>query len=526
MDALNIYAITALINVVSSVVLGILVFSADKSARVNQMFGVFSCAIAFWSYAYFSWQIAPSAQGALYWTHILMIGAAFITPTYFHFSAVFLGVDKKYWPLIVSGYLFIAAFLILNGNPSFILDVHSIAGFPFWPEAGPLFLPFIALWVGYAILPVILFVQALMHSAEARHSSAIRYMLSGTLIGYLGGCTNYFLWYGIPIPPWGNISATIYLALVAYAIMKYGLFNMKIIATELLTFMLWLFIFIRLLLSKGSEDVLVNGLLLFAALIVGVLLIRSVDKEIKQRELIEKQAQELEAVNQQQTSLMHFISHEIKGYLTKSQAGFAAIAQGDFGPVSPDIANLANTALIDVRKGAHMVMDILDASNLKNGTVTFSKKTFDMKGPVQAVLDQLKGDIEEKHLALQTDIAWESPCLVLADEEKVRDHVIRNLVDNAIKYTPSGSIRIELRRTGNLVRFAVQDSGIGITDEDKARLFTEGGHGKDSIKINVHSTGYGLFIAKSIVEAQGGKIWAESAGAGKGSRFVVELPAV
>ena len=67
--------------------------------------------------------------------------------------------------------------------------------------------------------------------------------------------------------------------------------------------------------------------------------------------------------------------------------------------------------------------------------------------------------------------------------------------------------------------------GVGITPEDMQRLFTEGGHGKDSLKINVHSTGYGLYIAKSIVVAHGGKIWAESAGAGKGSRFVVELPA-
>ncbi|MDE1919073.1 MAG: HAMP domain-containing histidine kinase [Patescibacteria group bacterium] len=70
----------------------------------------------------------------------------------------------------------------------------------------------------------------------------------------------------------------------------------------------------------------------------------------------------------------------------------------------------------------------------------------------------------------------------------------------------------------------MKDTGIGITEEDKKRLFTEGGHGKDSQKVNVHSTGYGLFIAKNIVEAHGGTIRAESEGAGKGSTFIVELP--
>ena len=56
------------------------------------------------------------------------------------------------------------------------------------------------------------------------------------------------------------------------------------------------------------------------------------------------------------------------------------------------------------------------------------------------------------------------------------------------------------------------------------RLFTEGGHGKDSIRTNVHSTGYGLYIAKTIVEAHGGTIRAESEGAGRGSTFIVEFP--
>ena len=177
-----------------------------------------------------------------------------------------------------------------------------------------------------------------------------------------------------------------------------------------------------------------------------------------------------------------------------------------------------------MRKGVRTVMDILDASNLKKGTVAYSKTIFDLNDAVKKVLEQLKDAIEEKHLALETDIAWEIPCDVNADEEKVRDHVLRNLIDNAIKYTPAGTIKVELKRVDSVIRFSVHDSGVGITDEDKAHLFTEGGHGKDSIKVNVHSTGYGLFIAKTIIEAQGGKIWAESDGPGKGSRFIVELP--
>ena len=112
------------------------------------------------------------------------------------------------------------------------------------------------------------------------------------------------------------------------------------------------------------------------------------------------------------------------------------------------------------------------------------------------------------------------------DEEKIREHVIRNLIDNAIRYTPTGSIHVKLSDGDGKIHFSVKDSGVGITPEDMSNLFTEGGHGKDSIKVNVHSTGYGLFIARQVVEASGGNISAQSEGAGKGSRFIVELPAL
>jgi signal transduction histidine kinase len=112
------------------------------------------------------------------------------------------------------------------------------------------------------------------------------------------------------------------------------------------------------------------------------------------------------------------------------------------------------------------------------------------------------------------------------DAPQINDHVLRNLIDNSINYTPTGSVTVSLKKVGDKFVFAVKDTGVGITAEDKVRLFTEGGHGKDSIKVNVHSTGYGLYIAKQIIEAHGGTVRAESEGAGKGSTFTAEFPAV
>ena len=121
-------------------------------------------------------------------------------------------------------------------------------------------------------------------------------------------------------------------------------------------------------------------------------------------------------------------------------------------------------------------------------------------------------------------IASDSAFMVNGDEMKLREQVMRNLVDNAIKYTPTGSVRVLVTSTDDRAVFSVQDSGIGISEEDLSRLFTPGGKGSHSSDVNAESTGYGLFIAKQIVEAHGGRIWVESRGTGAGSQFFVELP--
>jgi len=234
--------------------------------------------------------------------------------------------------------------------------------------------------------------------------------------------------------------------------------------------------------------------------------------------------QALEVANSQQENLLHFISHEIKGYLAKSEAGFAAIVEGDYGAISDPLKVMATAALGEVRKGVSTIMDILDASNLKKGTVSFTKAPFDFKTAVLDVLNQQKSAADAKKLNIEMNLG-NGVYTINGDREKLCEHVIRNLIDNAIRYTPTGSIAIDLSYGDGKIRFSVKDSGVGITDEDKKRLFTEGGHGAESIKVNVHSTGYGLYIAKQIVDTHGGKIWAESDGAGKGSRFIVEFPA-
>ena len=109
------------------------------------------------------------------------------------------------------------------------------------------------------------------------------------------------------------------------------------------------------------------------------------------------------------------------------------------------------------------------------------------------------------------------------DPGKLRQ-VFLNLIDNSVKYTNKGGVKISLTKEGKVIKLLIKDTGVGLSEEGKKHLFEKFIRADDSGQTNITGTGLGLYVAKQIVEAHKGKIWAESAGPGKGSTFVLELP--
>ncbi|MDP1690250.1 MAG: HAMP domain-containing sensor histidine kinase [bacterium] len=321
----------------------------------------------------------------------------------------------------------------------------------------------------------------------------------------------------------GLFGMPVFIAFLTYTVVKFKTFKIKLIATQALVAGIAVLIGARLFYSTTTAGTILSAATLIAFLISGVFLVRSVKREIAQRERIEILAGELEQTNKRQDTLLHFIGHEVKGSLTKDAGAFAALCDGDFGTLPETMRPFVCEALAESRNGATSVENILKASNLKKGSVTYTKAPFDLKELAAGAVEKAKAMAEKKGLSLSF-IADESAYQMTGDKVQISDHVLRNIIDNAVNYTPSGSITVSLKKENNKFVFAVKDTGVGITEEDKKRLFTEGGHGKDSQTVNAHSTGYGLFIAKEITEANGGTIHTESEGQGKGSTFVVEFP--
>ena len=231
---------------------------------------------------------------------------------------------------------------------------------------------------------------------------------------------------------------------------------------------------------------------------------------------------QLKLTNEQQANLMHFMNHQIKGRLGNAKNVFAELLTSDYGVMPEDAKPLLQKGLEETDIGINYVTSILQGASAESGKLPYDMKPIDFKNVVEMVLEKQKGYAQTKGLEFHVHIDA-GDYHIVGDALQLRE-AIKNLVDNSINYTPKGSVEVTLTQQGNIIRFVVKDNGVGISPEDRPKLFKSGGRGAESLKVNVNATGYGLVFVKGVIEAHKGKVWVESEGKGKGSTFFVELP--
>ncbi len=231
---------------------------------------------------------------------------------------------------------------------------------------------------------------------------------------------------------------------------------------------------------------------------------------------------DLSLANQSQANLMHFMNHQIKGHFGNARNIFAELLTNDYGEIPEFAKPFLEKGLEETRMGVDYVQSILKGASAENGTLPYDMKQMDLKRVVEEVANKQKEFAEKKGLKFSLEIG-DGTYNINGDEVQLGE-AIKNLLDNSINYTINGEVKVSLINSNNSVQIKVEDTGIGIDPEDKDKLFKSGGRGKDSQKINVNSTGYGLVFVKGVVEAHKGRVWVESEGVNKGSTFFVELP--
>ena len=186
-----------------------------------------------------------------------------------------------------------------------------------------------------------------------------------------------------------------------------------------------------------------------------------------------------------------------------------------------DAIPLLQKGLEETNMGVDYVQSILHGASAENGTLPYEMADINFREIVEAVFAKQKEYADKKGLKISLEIS-KGDYLIRGDERQLSE-VVKNMIDNSINYTVEGSIDISLRVSDKVV-MTIKDTGVGISPEDKTKLFKSGGRGAESLKMNVNSTGYGLAFVKGVVEAHKGSVRAESEGVGKGSIFYLELP--
>lgn len=310
--------------------------------------------------------------------------------------------------------------------------------------------------------------------------------------------------------PYGALFIFPVIVFTAYAIYIVEMFHVKNIFAGLFTFFLCVVSLIELVLADTIEQLLLRVAVFILTIAIGIQLV--------------KNTFEIELANEQKSELMSFATHEIRTPITVMRGYATMLLDGDRGAINHQVKDLLQKIMIAGNDVTTLLSEYLDKSKIELGQLEYAPSRFDVKTTVNEVLTVFKIHADQKDIKITKSVAKIPKCHVFIDQSRFKE-VLTNVIDNAIKYTPEGSISISVSKGNGYVTIKIADTGVGIEPEVMPSLFKEFSRA-DLQKVNILGSGLGLFLAKKFTEAQRGKIWAESEGKNKGSQFYIQFPEV
>ncbi|MCK9572498.1 MAG: PAS domain S-box protein, partial [Candidatus Omnitrophica bacterium] len=245
-----------------------------------------------------------------------------------------------------------------------------------------------------------------------------------------------------------------------------------------------------------------------------------VARDITERKNVEKALREIIDMKTDFTSM---VSHELRTPLAAIKEGISIVLDGTSGAISKDQKEFLDIAKRNVDRLARLINDILDFQKLESGKMVFNLQDNDLNEVVKEAGKTMRSIAEQKNLKFELELDDKLPKIKF-DRDKIIQ-VLTNLINNAVKFTEHGSIKIETTRADNSLIVLIKDTGIGIKESDIPLLFVRFKQLNSGMTRKPGGTGLGLSICKDIVEKHNGKIWLESK-IGVGSTFGFTLPII
>ena len=526
-----------LVPILLSLPLAFFIYFQDRSKRLNQLFLLLVVLFSIWSFSdLILWAHPDPGIIMFFWSILILLEPLiYVTAFLFAYTALFKRPAENYL-LAVLAVMALPVALLLPTN----LAIESFNLTNCWREVTEGQLVFYGYYVQVLIVLMIIGYTAIYlfttkDEGKEKSRSVLAAVATLCFLAVFSSGNILGSWFeDWTLGQYGIFGMPVMIAFMGILITRYRIFSTKIFTAELLVGALGV-LTIGILFVQNLYTVRVVSLITFGLIVVlGTILVRSVKKEIQQRKQIEELAKKLESANkrlrkldQMKSEFVSVASHQLRSPLTSIRGYASMLLEGTYGKLT----NKAKDALENIadasRYMALSVEDYLNVSRIESGNMKYELTEFDIKKLVQDITDELRPVATKRGLALRCKTNGLKTATIKADIGKTKQ-IIQNLVDNAMKYTPKGSIQIvvEADKQAKKVMVKIVDTGIGMSEATLADVFEKFERAHNANEVNVTGTGLGLYIARMMARAMKGDVIADSPGEGKGSVFTVEFPLV
>lgn len=229
--------------------------------------------------------------------------------------------------------------------------------------------------------------------------------------------------------------------------------------------------------------------------------------------------QQTKKANEMKDMFTNMIAHELRAPLTAIRGYASMIRQKD--NVDDEIKTFATRIEDSSERLVTIIGDLLDVARIQSGKMSIEKSKISLQPLIDSVLDAMRPSALEKNIELKKE-GTRADIFIIIDGKRLHQ-ALTNLISNAIKYTPSGSISLDILDLGSVIELRVKDTGMGISAENQKKLFAPFFRVNRTEVDSITGTGLGMWITKQLIELMGGSIGIESI-KGVGTNVVVTLP--
>lgn len=520
-----------------SFIFGIRVYLSDRKNNVNRAFALFAVSTASWMICDFSlyqsklsnYQTILNRADLAIITLMVLALVNFINV----FPNIYLRIRTWAKILILSS----AAILIF-----LCLFTKSIIDHAFMQDYGSNFQQgqYFYIFAAYSSIFSIFVVVALINKfirAKGEERTQLKLLFYG-----LGIFLCFNLSFNLFVPMvthsfvygrFGTYSTIFFVGFTAYAILKAHLFDLKIILTETAIIIINVILAIQIFPSKTIIEGLLRAIFLMIVVYGSVLLLRSVKKEIKQKEELQVLAKKLDEANahleeldEAKDNFLSMAAHELNTPIAAIEGYLSMIIDEKMGgAINPKMKTYLENVFTSSKRLAGLVKDLLNVSRIESNRIHLLYA----EASIETIIDQSIAEVKIKADEVGHKLTFEKPKHALPktwlDVDRITEIVI-NIIGNAIKYTePPGKIVVSAHTDGDKIVVAIEDNGRGIPKDKSDHVFEKFVQ-VNVLKDQVKGTGLGMFITKNLIELHKGKVWFKSSTDEKdhGTTFYFSLP--